>query len=793
MSMKKSRRKGDIKSKLVAAVCMLMVSCIMVVSSTYAWFTLSTAPEVTGITTAIGANGNLEMALLPNGTSVAEALASIGNADGSQTGTAVNTTWGNLVDLSDAGYGLGNISLYPSKLYTQTLNSGATVLKDNYLQVPQYGVDGRVQESFAAATSKIYSNGSFSANGWGVRGVGTDSGKSARQTAYDLALSNANSAKNSAVALAQTFISDGGSSLLSIGVKHAMDSSATYDSTDISSLKSAYIALNNALDEVEESLMYYIKAHYLATLTDDKMEQLETFESSYNKGGIAALSTYVSGNTQLQAAITALTEMQTKASSAQSALDSMSGSKTWDDIDEYITALATVNNITVNGASVSELKNALFPNNSLDTNAALELASNAQAVIPGTDNGMYAKLAAFVGTYGSTFSAPVKFTYNESEQSVSIKGTMTVEKPASPADTYLQTAKTLATTDVEFKGSGSGALSELYGYIIDLAFRTNAAGSNLLLKTDAIDRVSSTNGTESKTMGGGSTMEFVHTFEETDFTEMMEIVEGQETKKGTGTYNDGKDGRNLELTEIAKDNLKKGLLNLIGNIEVVFFNPNTDSLSIYGYARLDVDNYKVEYDSKSNTYYVVCDLRMYDMVTDGEGEQAVTRRQFLDEDKQVITSLTQNEATAVSALVYLDGEKVTNADVGTVDINGTLNLQFASSAELKPMDYNFVDSDGNTTKDGPFNVKINGELLREEPLNSSSALVTVQKDSTWTYNLSTYISAAEAANKKITSVKVEMNGSEVTEAWDDNSKTITVSNVSADIIITITYTSNTGT
>ena len=144
MVMKKDRRKVDIKSKLVAAIAMLMVSCIMVVSSTYAWFTLSTAPEVTGISTAIGANGNLEMSLLPgfNGEntyeSVADALKAIGNATGNQTTVQKNTTWGNLVDLSDDSYGLNQISLYPSKL---GLSEGK--LADYYLGTPQYGADGR--------------------------------------------------------------------------------------------------------------------------------------------------------------------------------------------------------------------------------------------------------------------------------------------------------------------------------------------------------------------------------------------------------------------------------------------------------------------------------------------------------------------------------------------------------------------------------------------------------------------------------------------------------------------------
>lgn len=782
--MKKSRRKGDIKSKLVAAVCMLMVSCIMVVSSTYAWFTLSTAPEVTGITTAIGANGNLEMALLPSRTTIREALASIdgGNND-------VNRTWGNLVDLSDEGYGLGNISLYPSKLYTQEDN--AAVLRENYLQVPQYGVDGRVQESFAAAASKIYSNGTFSASGWGVRGVGVDSGKSARQTAYDLALSNANSAKNSAVALAQTFISDGGSSLLSIAMKHAMDDSATYDSTDIRSLQSAYNALNNALNKVEESLMNYIKACYLAKLDDANMAQLATFESSYSTGGISALSTYVSNNGTLKAAINALAEMKTKVSTTLSALEGMNGTQSWDNISSYITDLADINKITVNDSTVSELKKNLMQNDRVDINGAVTLLKNVNAVIPGTDKGMYAKLATFVGKYGSTFNTKVAADYDGKTYNIPVDGTMTVEKPDEPTETYLQTAKTLATTtDGNFASSGSGALSELYGYIIDLAFRTNAAGSNLLLKTDAIDRVSSTNGADSKTMGGGSTMEFVHAFDKTDFTEIMETVEGEEDQQRTGTYNDGKDGRNLELTETAKENLKKGLLNLIGNIEVVFFNPDTESLSIYGYARLDVDNYKVEYEQKSSTYYVVCSLKMYEMATVSEDENTVTVRKFLTESEQVITSLTQNEATAVSALVYLDGEKVTNADVGTVDINGTLNLQFASSAELKPMDYsNFVDSNGNSTKDGPFTLHVyaNGSSLD----NLIKPAVSINKGDTWEKDLSTVYTQAETLGTDI-QVKVTMGGVEQADAWNEGTKIVRVENVTDDIVVTITYTSKTG-
>ena len=54
-----------------------------------------------------------------------------------------------------------------------------------------------------------------------------------------------------------------------------------------------------------------------------------------------------------------------------------------------------------------------------------------------------------------------------------------------------------------------------------------------------------------------------------------------------------------------------------------------------------------------------------------------------------ITSLTQNVVSQVTVLVYLDGNVVDNSDVANAatSMTGTMNLQFASSAELKPMEY----------------------------------------------------------------------------------------------------------
>ncbi|MBR7098424.1 MAG: hypothetical protein IKC59_03330, partial [Clostridia bacterium] len=76
---------------------MLLVASFMVVSSSYAWFTLSTAPEVKGIQTSVGSNGNLEIALYTGQETITSSV-----GDGAENKTDKYETWGNLINLSDA-------------------------------------------------------------------------------------------------------------------------------------------------------------------------------------------------------------------------------------------------------------------------------------------------------------------------------------------------------------------------------------------------------------------------------------------------------------------------------------------------------------------------------------------------------------------------------------------------------------------------------------------------------------------------------------------------------------------
>ena len=68
-----------------------------------------------------------------------------------------------------------------------------------------------------------------------------------------------------------------------------------------------------------------------------------------------------------------------------------------------------------------------------------------------------------------------------------------------------------------------------------------------------------------------------------------------------------------------------------------------------------------------------------------------------DQADAKIQALQQNIEERVSALVYLEGEQLTNASVPAnvaKSVSGTLNLQFSSSANLGPMNYGDFKTQG---------------------------------------------------------------------------------------------------
>ena len=134
--------KKGIKAKLMAATSLLLVSAILLSLTTYAWFILSTAPEVTEMQTTAGANGSLEIAL-QSGDTVSDIKNRVGDSSAVGSLKEANSTWGNVVDLSGNTYGLQGLSLLPARL---NMNADGTVSKSSPLKMPLFGQDGRISE-----------------------------------------------------------------------------------------------------------------------------------------------------------------------------------------------------------------------------------------------------------------------------------------------------------------------------------------------------------------------------------------------------------------------------------------------------------------------------------------------------------------------------------------------------------------------------------------------------------------------------------------------------------------------
>ena len=769
---KNAKRERDIKSKLMAAIAMLLVSSIMMVSTSYAWFTLSTAPEVTGITTAVGANGNLEMALLPyeagegtNYETVADALAGITSGTGDsmdvQGKTDANVTWGNLVDLSDPSYALSKISLYPSKLNAETDDEGNVTLADTYLSTPKYGSDGRVINTDGVAMARKYGQGAFDVDkAYGVRAVGVASGMSGQEQAYRSALAAANAAATKANNASKTAMAGGGSALATIGMKKVTGDA--YTQADIQGLQTALSALiaddTGALFFAEESLFQYIQAGAVATAGEAGYATvLATFDSAKTNGGLSALPASVTA--AYTAEITAVSTLRAEIEDAVADLDDViaAGDYTWEAIDEYVLMLGDINTMELCGKPMTYWMERNDDNSFAHMNELMGNMSNIILVLkPGQDGGKgtFMKLADIVGYY----EAEVTFTdlqYGSFDLS-GLTARMQVNPSINP--THLVKAKQTASSNTSF-GDGGSAISDFYGYIIDLAFRTNAADSWLQLQTDSIDRIYADSDVNINTMGGGSTMSFsmagLENFNVTQVANLMSYIRivffDPDTLTVLGEarldFNQVTNQDGVALAQTADGKYEQ-------TIEI-----KDDSGAVTGtktgYKGLDANNNEIEIDVTS----ISMAMRMWDPTgNDNKGTWASDSK---------IVSLIQNTATAVSALVYMDGEEITNKDASTAGITGTMNIQFSSSATLTPMEYGELRQPAkeNTTKE--YKVKINGV----------DAGVTVKDGQKLEFTIPT-----EYADWTITSIK--MGETDVISSLVDGK--LTIDEVTGDIEITAT-------
>jgi hypothetical protein len=237
-------------------------------------------------------------------------------------------------------------------------------------------------------------------------------------------------------------------------------------------------------------------------------------------------------------------------------------------------------------------------------------------------------------------------------------------------------------------------LTEFYGYIIDLAFRTNAANSNLLLQTAPKDRIY-TNNTNEATMGHGSTMTFTKT--DSDYTvEQMKALMGELRVVFFGTDGTIYAKAKLNIAEAVTTGIEvTAALNLyVEATECTYIDGENNTQKVYLYDGKYYTN---------NTLETEASIPANVTPTAGETKIEVL---ITDQDKAVIKSLALNATERVSVLVYLDGTNIGNDDVAAKaaqSMTGTMNLQFSSSAKLIPMDYADLHTPGKNAGEGTEN------------------------------------------------------------------------------------------
>lgn len=663
-STKKNSEFGGVKKKLTAAIAMLLVATIMMVSSTYAWFTLSTAPEVTGITTSVGANGNLEMALLTKDTyyNTGAITSAVGDSSSAATKTAVtaNVTWGNLVDLSDASYGLNNIKLLPSRLLAK---NGTITNLTGAIAVADYGNDGRVTALNEGTVSGIYQKKSasdatmifkVSNDEYGVRALGTASGMSQQQLAYRNAQGYMATYTAQAKTYAQQSLNLYGSQLANIAVQHA---TATGDSDTTAYTKADAEAINGMLDQLtlsknalEKALMYTVLAKVASQ--QGSAEKYATVK--------AAVETEGANLDSVEAAATGFVPSEDDgyvgAKAAWSAMiippqidTSTKVSFEWRDMQAAVEGLMDTSKLKLNGIAVNEIKQGDNISNIVNS----VLGGNGLTLTMEPNSGIYDYVAKACGNVSANVTIKEISYGNISAKNV--KATMTTGSNVSPARmvkalTYAVGYGAPAQAAGEVK-----AITDTYAYAIDLAFRTNAANANLQLQTKAAQRIYD-GSTVQDTQGAGSNFTFTL-------------------------------GANF-TADTAKT--------LAGCIYVVFVD---NEGHVVGTAGLDTSDagWSVSGGNKCKA-----NLIMKTASFDEDGKITVSG----NAQTSTITALTQNQAKVLTAYVYLNGDQVNNSMVaanGAVSMVGSLNLQFSTDQTLTPMDYTPLQQSGSTSTNGQGN------------------------------------------------------------------------------------------
>lgn len=723
----------DIRERLIAVAVLLAMSVTMMVSTTFAWVVLSTKPEVKGVSLSISGNGNLEIAL--RNTNNVPGFSQIG--DSVAAGKAIkdaNITWGNLINLSE-GYGLDTLVLRPARLNKGGLPHGRP------LEGVIYGQDGRVegmQSDYAFTVWKEgLAGGSFvsptdASEGYGVRAISsmtyTYEGESAlllKKYQEDAVTANGNARSAHAATTAKN------GPYMDTIVKLMGDymtwniNSEDYPNPEDKDCSSYIVPLVwlirdmiAGLEHHGNALVYLVNAWQLnagqtTMMTYEEMLQGK-FPTGFNTSGYTEYATFKADYDLFKTTITKLNSCLTYLINTYGEIaERQENMQPWKIDGAY---WAQIDNEVVNVVVEVSTCEVMDKNGGNRLKVGSIGMDEALKYISGTNTAVIMKglLVDYEHLTGEEMLVP--------KVSVTVSGLPLIGSASVTAnvitkwgetddpDHFTKNQNAMYNYLQENMSVKDAVAGDTFGLVLDLWARTNAAGSILGLNGTIITR---TETREVKEIIEGVTYQMYS---------LVQKVEGEDVtlklyQKGDTWYNfenhkpvDVGTQQPMPMMETVDVVIEYTGDNRVWEEDELLINPGATSTTqgsgscyIYyadspeaGLKSLELlKNLEIAFISGDNKYLATASMDT-EHVLQENGKYTVplvitdSSCTYLDENGELVKGIMhmpQNEAVMISAIVYLNGENLKNEHVlAASDIQGSLNLQFKSSALMEPID-----------------------------------------------------------------------------------------------------------
>lgn len=719
-----------LKERVITVTILLVLSTVMMTMVSFAWLALSQNPEVSGVTTSVAANGNLEIALASGKNE--PATSQVG--DSNKELIEKNITWGNLINLSDPVYGLDNLILRPALLNKSDLTNSP-------LYGAEYTADGRVERlnsSFAYSTWVELSSRFEVSNKLGVRAITSTKMGEAGEYAIGL-YDTQKDAEDANARAANTYLSITQNSSYMTSLASIMgtymtarmnasqeDSESltnpTMDKTVVSDFCNMYAEFVLAMEQELEAIvlsanlqLYVLNAGDTSAYTIYTAESLMS-DSQLNKNKIK-IKQFEQFKKDYNQVLTDLNKIKEIVK-----LDTIK----WVDsgLPAIIENFINIGKCTVQVKGSSEKKEI----NSIGASDALSYNNKTcYAVIT---NGILKRFEERVGSnmnVGSTYNGGkgLKVQATGKRLGMTMDGTIyaLITTDASAPSHFSVDIKYATDSPAEGGinngGKGVEVAKDTFGVAIDLWVRTNASGSYLTLQGNILTETKNVRATAvakdgttvvdlytitlENTLEDGSsenyTLEVYYISEEkkwyvsgshrdvteeigsnTPIPKMIEVetVIGYEGEnrvwdKSAGlsvnSTTQGSGSCYVYYADSPEDQAKS--LKLLAAMNVAFID---DGGNLLAAAIMDTEHYYAD-NGKVIVPLVLNPSESIDLGMDYDGRVL-----------SAITDLERNVAKRITIIMYLDGTKLTNDDVlAASDIQGQFNIQFGTSVSLYPI------------------------------------------------------------------------------------------------------------